>query len=210
MGRYLNSSCKLCRREGMKLMLKGIRCETGKCPIEKRQRNVAPGMHGWRRSRGSDYGVRLREKQKVKRYYGLGETQFMRYVEKAEHTIGNTGEVLLGMLERRLDNVVYKLNFAPSRKSARQLIAHGHIRVNGKKVDIADYSVSIGDKITLKASEKSKKRIRTQLDTNPNYSAQSWLQLDIKEPSATIVAMPSRQDVQLPIEEHLVIEFCSR
>jgi small subunit ribosomal protein S4 len=134
----------------------------------------------------------------------------MRYIEKAEHTIGNTGEVLLGMLERRLDNVVYKLNFAPSRKSARQLIAHGHIRVNGKKVDIADYSVSIGDKITLKTSEKSKKRIRTQLDTNPNYSAQSWLQLDIKEPSATIVAMPSRQDVQLPIEEHLVIEFCSR
>ncbi len=210
MGRYLDSSCKLCRREGMKLMLKGIRCETGKCPIEKRQRNVAPGMHGWRRGRGSDYGIRLREKQKVKRYYGLGETQFMRYFEEAEHTKGNTGEVLLSMLERRLDNVVYKLNFAPSRKTARQLIAHGHIYINAKKVDIADYVVTIGDKITVKPSEKSKKRIRMQLDTNPNFTAQSWLQLDIKDPSAVIVALPSRQDVQLPIEEQLVVEFCSR
>jgi small subunit ribosomal protein S4 len=210
MGRYLGSSCKLCRREGMKLMLKGIRCETSKCPIEKRQRNVAPGMHGWRRGRGSDYGVRLREKQKVKRYYGLYETQFMRYFEDAEHTKGNTGEVLLSMLERRLDNVIYKLNFAPSRKTARQVITHGHIYINGKKIDIADFVVSIGDKITVKPSEKSKKRIRAQLDTNPNYSAQGWLQLDIKAPSATIVALPTRQDVQLPIEEQLVVEFCSK
>ena len=163
MGRYLGSSCKLCRREGMKLMLKGIRCETSKCPIEKRQRNVAPGMHGWRRGRGSDYGVRLREKQKVKRYYGLYETQFMRYFEEAEHTKGNTGEVLLSMLERRLDNVIYKLNFAPSRKTARQIITHGHIYINGKKIDIPDFVVSIGDKITVKSSEKSKKRIRAQL-----------------------------------------------
>jgi len=210
MGRNLGSSCKLCRREGMKLMLKGIRCETSKCPIEKRQRNVAPGMHGWRRGRGSDYGVRLREKQKVKRYYGIGETQFMRYFSEAEHTIGNTGEVLLGLLERRLDNVIYKLNFAASRKTARQIIAHGHIRINGRKVDIPDFEVSIGDKITVKTAEKSKKRVRAQLDTNPNYSAQSWLQLDPKESAATIVALPSRQDVQLPIEEQLVVEFCSK
>jgi small subunit ribosomal protein S4 len=210
MGRNLESSCKFCRREGMKLMLKGIRCETSKCPIEKRQRNVAPGMHGWRRGKGSGYGIRLREKQKVKRYYGLGETQFMRYFHESERTKGNTGEVLLGMLERRLDNVVYKLNFAPSRKSARQLIAHGHIYINGKKVDISDYVVCIGEKITVKPSEKSKKRVKAQLDTNPNFTAQGWLQLDPKEPSATIVAMPSRQDVQLPIEEQLVVEFCSR
>jgi small subunit ribosomal protein S4 len=210
MGRYLGSSCKLCRREGMKLMLKGIRCETSKCPIEKRQRNVAPGMHGWRRGRGSDYGIRLREKQKVKRYYGLYETQFMRYFEDAEHTKGNTGEVLLSMLERRLDNVIYKLNFAPSRKTARQVITHGHIYINGKKIDIPDFVVSIGDKITIKSSEKSKKRIRAQLDTNPNYSAQGWLQLDLKTPSATIVALPTRQDVQLPVEEQLVVEFCSK
>lgn len=210
MGRYLDSSCKLCRREGMKLMLKGIRCETGKCPIEKRQKNVAPGMHGWRRSRGTDYGVRLREKQKVKRYYGLGERQFMRYFHKAEKTKGNTGEMLLCLLERRLDNVVYKLNFAPSRKTARQLISHGHIYINNKKVDVPDFTVSIGDKISVKPSEKSKKRIKAQLDTNTNFTAQSWLQLDPNTPAATVVALPSRQDVQLPIEEQLVVEFCSR
>lgn len=210
MGRNLNSSCKLCRREGMKLMLKGVRCETGKCPIEKKQKNVLPGMHGWRRGRGSDYSVRLREKQKVKRYYGLGEQQFIKYVHKAEGTKGNTGEVLLGLLERRLDNVVYKLNFAASRKSARQIIVHGHIHVNNRKVDIPDFMVNIGDKITIKSSEKSKKRIKTQLETNPNFSAQAWLQLDVNTPSATVLALPSREDVQLPIEEHLVVEFCSR
>lgn len=210
MGRYLNSSCKLCRREGMKLMLKGARCETSKCPVEKRQKSLAPGMHGWRHRRGSDYGVRLREKQKVKRYYGLAEKQFMRYFEKAEKTKGNTGEVLLSLLERRLDNVVYKLNFAPSRKAARQLIAHGHICINKRKVDIPDFTVSIGDQITLKSSEKSKKRVAAQLEVNPNFAAQAWLQLDAKTPSATVVAMPARQDVQFPVEEQLVIEFCSK
>ena len=210
MGRYIGPSCRLCRREGMKLSLKGIRCETSKCPIEKRQKNIAPGMHGWRRGRGTDYGIRMREKQKVKRYYGLFERQFMRYFHKAERTKGNTGEVLLGLLERRLDNVVYKLNFAPSRKTARQLISHGHIYVNSRKVDVPDFTVSIGDKISVKPSEKSKKRIKAQLDTNTNFTAQSWLQLDPNTPAATVVALPSRQDVQLPIEEQLVVEFCSR
>ncbi|HBG27746.1 MAG: 30S ribosomal protein S4 [Planctomycetes bacterium GWF2_41_51] len=210
MGRNLGSSCKLCRREGMKLFLKGIRCETSKCAVERRQKSLAPGMHGWRRGRGTDYGIRLREKQKVKRYYGVGEAQFMQYFERAEHTIGNTGEVLLGLLERRLDNVIYKLNFAPSRKAARQVIAHGHVFINGKKTDVPSFMVGIGDKITLKKNEKSKNRVKAQLDSNPNFSAQGWLQLDVKEPSATIVALPSRQDVQLAIEEQLVIEFCSR
>jgi small subunit ribosomal protein S4 len=210
MGRYLGSSCKLCRREGMKLMLKGIRCETSKCPVEKRQKSLAPGMHGWRRRRGSDYGVRLREKQKVKRYYGLAEKQFVRYFQKAEKTKGNTGEVLLSLLERRLDNVVYKLNFAPSRKSARQLVAHGHVYVNKRKVDIPDFTVSIGDQITLKSSEKSKKKVAAQLEVNPNFSTQTWLQLDPKTPSATVVALPSREDIQFPVEEQLVVEFCSR
>ena len=210
MGRNIDSSCRLCRREGMKLMLKGVRCETGKCPIEKKQKNVAPGMHGWRRGRASDYGVRFREKQKVKRYYGLGERQFMTYVERAEKTKGNTGEVLLGLLERRLDNVVYKLNFAPSRKSARQLIAHGHIYINNKKVDVPDFTVGIGDKITVKPTEKSKKRIKAQIETNPNFTAQAWLQLDVSTSSATVLALPTRQDIQLPIEDQLVIEFCSR
>lgn len=210
MGRYIGPSCRLCRREGMKLFLKGIRCETSKCPIEKRQKNIAPGMHGWRRGRGTDYGVRMREKQKVKRYYGLFERQFMRYFHKAERTKGNTGEVLLGLLERRLDNVVYKLNFAASRKAARQFITQGHIYVNGRKVNRPDFTINIGDKITVKPSEKSKKRAKTQLETNPNFTAQSWLQLDPNTQSATVVAMPSRQDIQFPVEEQLVVEFCSR
>jgi len=210
MGRYIGSSCKHCRREGMKLMLKGLKCETGKCAVEKRERHMAPGMHGWRRGRNSDYGVRLREKQKVKRFYGLGEKQFMHYFRQAGRVKGNTGTVLLELLERRLDNIVYKLNFAPSRKSARQLISHGHIHVNGRKVDIADRTLKIGDKITLKNSEKSLKRVKEQLEVNPNYTIQGWLQLNPAKPEATVVALPSRDDVQLVIEEQLVVEFCSK
>jgi len=210
MGRYLGPSCKYCRREGMKLMLKGIRCETAKCPVEKKQRNLAPGMHGWRRGRASEYAVRLREKQKVKRYYGLLERQFMRYFHRAERMKGNTGETLLQLLERRLDNVIYKLNFVPSRKAARQLIAHGHICVNGRKVDISDYTTKIGDKVTLKGSEKSVKKVKQQLESNPSFTTQTWLQLDHEKPEATIVALPSRDDIQIPVEEQLVVEFCSR
>jgi len=210
MGRHLGSSCKYCRREGMKLMLKGIRCEMAKCPVEKKQRNLAPGMHGWRRGRNSEYAVRLREKQKIKRYYGLFERQFMRYFHEAERIKGNTGETLLQLLERRLDNVIYKLNFAPSRKAARQLIAHGHIHVNGRKVDVSDYTIGIGDRITVKGNEKSLKRIKGQLETNPSYTIQAWLQLVREKPEATVVAMPTREDVQIPVEEQLVVEFCSR
>jgi small subunit ribosomal protein S4 len=210
MGRYLGSSCKHCRREGIKLMLKGTRCETAKCPVEKKQRSLAPGMHGWRRGRLSEYGVRLREKQKVKRYYGIFERQFMRYFHEAERLKGNTGEMLLQLLERRLDNVVYKLNFAPSRKSARQLITHGHIYVNGRKVDLPDYGIDVGDKITLKGAEKSVKRVKQQLELNPSFTTQGWLQLDRTKPEATIVAIPIRDDVQIPVEEQLVVEFCSR
>ncbi len=210
MGRYLGSSCKHCRREGMKLMLKGSRCETGKCAVEKRERMMAPGMHGWRRGRSSDYGVRLREKQKVKRYYGLGEKQFVHYFHKAERTKGNTGQILLELLERRLDNVVYKANFAPSRKAARQLINHGHVCVNGRKVNIADFTLAVGDKIELRDSAKSRDLVKAQLSSNPNYVVQGWLQVDLDKPAATVVGLPSREDVQLVIEEHLVVEFCSR
>lgn len=210
MGRYLGSSCKHCRREGMKLMLKGGRCETGKCAVEKRERMMGPGMHGWRRGRSSDYGVRLREKQKVKRYYGLGERQFMRYFHKAGRTKGNTGQVLLELLERRLDNVVYKVNFAPSRKAARQLINHGHVCINGRKVNIADFTLAVGDKIELKDSAKSRDLVKAQLSSNPNYMVQGWLQVDPDRPAATVVGLPSRDDIQLVIEEHLVVEFCSR
>lgn len=210
MGRYLDSSCKQCRREGVKLMLKGIRCETAKCPVEKKQRNLAPGMHGWRRGRASEYGVRLREKQKVKRYYGILERQFTRCYRRAERIRGNTGETLLQLLERRLDNVVYKLNFAPSRKAARQLISHGHIYVNSHKVNVSDYTTKIGDKITIKGSGKSVKKVKEQLESNPNFTVQGWLQLSREKPEATIVALPSRDDVQIPVEEQLVVEFCSR
>jgi small subunit ribosomal protein S4 len=210
MGRYLGPSCKYCRREGMKLFLKGIKCETAKCQVERRQRNLAPGMHGWRRGRASEYAVRLREKQKVKRYYGLLERQFMRCFHRAERLKGNTGETLLQLLERRLDNVVYKLNFAPSRKASRQLVVHGHIYVNGRKVDVSDYSTKIGDKITVKDSEKSVKIVKQQLESNPNFTTQSWLQLDRETPEATVVALPCRADVQIPVEEQLVVEFCSR
>jgi small subunit ribosomal protein S4 len=210
MGRYLRSSCKQCRREGMKLFLKGIRCETAKCPIEKKQKNLAPGMHGWRRGRGSDYGVRLRETQKVKHFYGLLDRQFMKYFQKAERTKGNTGEVLLQMLERRLDNVLYKLNFSTSRKAARQLINHGLIYVNGRKIDIADYNIKVGDKITVKPVEKVNKKIKECLQSNPNFTVQTWLQLDKDKPEAVVVALPTRNDVQIPIEEQLVVEFCSR
>ncbi len=191
-------------------MLKGNRCETAKCPVEKKQRNLAPGMHGWHRGRASEYAVRLREKQKIKRYYGLLDRQFMRCFHEAERTKGNTGTTLLQLLERRLDNVVYKLNFVPSRKAARQLIAHGHIYVNGRKVDISDYTVKIGDKITVKGAEKSLKKVKEQLEANPNFSTQGWLQLARERAEATIVALPTRDDVQIPVVEQLVVELCSR
>ena len=191
-------------------MLKGTRCETAKCAVEKRERNMAPGMHGWRRGRSSDYGVRLREKQKVKRFYGLMEKQFLSYFHKAERGKGNTGEVLLELLERRLDNVIYKLNFAPSRKAARQLITHGHVYMNSRRVNVPDILVNIGDKIGLKNSDRSRKIVKDQLANNPNYSVQGWLQLDPDKPVATVVGLPTRDDVQLPIEENLVVEFCSR
>ena len=191
-------------------MLKGIKCETAKCAIERREKSMAPGQHGWRRGKGSEYAVRLREKQKVKRYYGLFEAQFMRCFHEAERKPGNTGEILLSMLERRLDNAVYKLNFAPSRKAARVLICQGHICVNGRKVNISSYMMDVGDKITVKKSDKSVKRIKEQLATNPNFTTQSWLQLNADKPEATIVAMPTRDDVQIPVEEQLVVEFCSK
>jgi small subunit ribosomal protein S4 len=210
MGRYLDSSCKQCRREGVKLMLKGIRCETAKCPVEKKQRGLSPGVHGWRRARASEYAVRLREKQKVKRYYGLLDRQFMRFFRQAERTKGNTGEILLQLLERRLDNVVYKLNFAPSRKAARQMIGHGHIYLNGRKVSVSNYITRVGDKITVKDRTGSLKKVKQQLDSNPNFSTQNWLELDREKPRATVVALPTREDIQLPVEEQLVVEFCSR
>jgi len=210
MGRTLGSVCRMCRREGVKLFLKGLRCDTAKCPIEKQNRNKPPGMSSWRRGRTSDYGVHLREKQKMKRYYDILEKQLSIYFSKAEQMRCNTGEALLGLLERRLDNVIYKMNFAPSRRQARQLVAHGHVHINGRKVDVPSRLVNQGDKITLKTAERTKKMVKSYLDTEGEAPVQSWLQVDTNTMEGVVVALPSREDVQIPVEEQLVVEFCSR
>ncbi len=210
MARYIGPVCRLCRRETVKLMLKGARCETAKCAMERQWRNRPPGMHSWRRRRTSgDYAIRLREKQKVKRYYGVLERQFLIYFRMAERMKGNTGEALLGILERRLDNVVWKLGFAPSHRTARVSIAHGHIYVNGRRLNRPSYLVGQGDRIGVKPSERSQKYIRSAFgDGGPTL--QSWLQVDAQTLEGTIVAMPAREDVQIPVEEQLIIEMCSR
>ncbi len=210
MGRYTGPSCRQCRREGIKLMLKGTRCETAKCPMERQWRNAPPGMHSWRRGRGSEYRLRLREKQKVKRYYGVFEKQFMRYFRKAERQKGNTGSALLSILERRLDNVFCKLGLAPSRASARQTIGHGHVYVNGRRVTTPGYLVSVGDRVTLKDSEKSRKLVRGWLEELGEPSPQNWLKLDLTKLEAEILAVPTREDVQIPVEEQLIVELCGQ
>ncbi len=200
----------MCRREGIKLMLKGARCETAKCPMERQDRNRPPGMHGWRRGRGSAYSVRLREKQKVKRYYGVLERQFRLYFARAERLKGNTGEHLLTLLERRLDNVVCKMHFAPSHRAARQVIAHGHVKVNGRKVDVSSYMVKPGDKISFKAKDATTKLVRSCWESDPNAPVQPWLNVDLAQGMGTVVALPTRDDVQIPVEEQLIVELCSK
>jgi len=210
MGRYTGPSCRLCRRQGIKLMLKGARCETAKCPMERQWRSNPPGMHSWRRGRPSEYGIRLREKQKVKRFYGIYERQFMRYFQEAERLRANTGAALLGLLERRLDNVVYKLGFAPSRAAARMTITHGHIYVNGRRMNIPSYLVRTGDKVSVKPSDKAQNLIRQRLEELGEPQLQNWLTLDMTRLEGTVVAMPARDDVTIPVEENLIVELCSR
>jgi len=210
MGRYTGPVCRLCRREGIKLMLKGMRCETAKCPMERQWRSSPPGMHSWRRGRGSEYRLRLREKQKVKRYYGVYESQFMGYFRRAERQKGNTGAGLLSILERRLDNVFCKLGFAPSRASARQAINHGHVHVNGRRVNVASYLVKVGDKITIKDSERSRKLVRAWLEELGEPHVQNWLKLDLTKLEAEVLAVPTRDDVQIPVEEQLIVELCGQ
>lgn len=210
MGRYTGPKCRLCRREGMKLMLKGIRCETAKCPMERQWRSNPPGMHSWRRGRGSEYGMRLREKQKVKRYYGVYEKQFIKYYQSAERGTGNTGTTLLMLLERRLDNVVHKLGFAASRATARQIVSHGHVFVNGRKMDRPSYLVRVGDKVAVKANERSQKLVRAYLEELGEPVLQNWLSLDLTKLEATVLAMPTRDDVMIPVEEQLIVELCSQ
>ena len=210
MSNHTGPVCKQCRREGIKLMLKGYRCETAKCPLEKQWKSRPPGMHSWRRGRNSEYAVRLREKQKVKRYYGVLEKQFRKYFEVAERTRQNTGAALLGLLERRLDNVAYKLGFSASRPAARQLIGHGHVYVNGHKVDRASYLVSQGDRLTVKPSDRSKKHVKACVEIVGERSLQPWLQFSIEKLEGMVAAMPTRDDVQIPVEEQLIVELCSR
>ena len=210
MGRYTGPSCRLCRREGIKLMLRGTRCETAKCPMERQWRNSPPGQQNWRRSRISEYGVRLREKQKVKRYYGVYEKQFRKYFRLAERQKGNTGATLLGLLERRLDNVVHKLGFAPSRAGARQVIGHGHVRTNGRKTNVPSYLVGVGDKITIKDSERSTKLIRAYLEELGEPQLQNWLRLDASKLEGEVIALPTSEDVMIPVEEQMIVELCSQ
>lgn len=191
-------------------MLKGARCETAKCAMERQWRNSPPGVHSWRRGRQSEYGLRLREKQKVKRYYGLFDKQFMLAFRRAERLAGNTGELFLQLLERRLDNVVYKLGLAPSRKAARAMINHGHLKVNEQKVNIASYLVRRDDKVTVKDSEKSRAYVRAQMELAGGGPGQDWLSLDASQPMGAVLALPTRDDVQIPVEEQMIVELCSK
>ncbi|MCE2390798.1 MAG: 30S ribosomal protein S4 [Proteobacteria bacterium] len=208
MARYRGSVCRLCRREGMKLFLKGERCFTDKCSIERR--NYPPGQHGQDRPKFSDYGVQLREKQKVRRIYGLLERQFRRTVRQAERMKGVKGENLLALLERRLDNVVYRLGFVNSRSEARQLVRHGHFTVNGRRVDIPSYSVRVGDLVGLTPRGKSAARIAEALDALEARTLPSWISVDKEKQQGEILAQPNREEITLPIQEQLIIELYSR
>lgn len=209
MARYIGPVCRLCRREGIKLMLKGTRCESAKCPMERQWRNHPPGMHHWRRRKPSNYGIRLREKQKVKRYYGLYEKQFRLYFQVATHASGNTGEELLSLLERRLDNVVWKLGFTPSRRTSRQAIVHGHFVVNGRNVDRPGYRVSAGDVIAVHSCDSSRKYIKGTMGESPP-PVQPWLERDVNRLEGKVLSLPTRDHVQIPVEEQLIVEMCSR
>ena len=208
MARYTEAVCRMCRREGQKLFLKGDRCYTQKCAMECRA--YAPGMHGQNRSKTSEYGTQLREKQKAKRYYGLLENQFRNYFELAERRSGQTGENLLAILESRLDNVVYRLGFAMSRAEARQLVSHGHFTVNGRKVNIPSFLVKPGMVISLKDSSKSLEKIKANVEANAFRQPPKWLEYDVNNMIAKVTAVPAREDIDLPIEEHLIVELYSK
>ena len=208
MARYTDAVCRLCRREGQKLFLKGDRCYTDKCACERRA--YPPGQHGQGRSKASEYGSQLREKQKAKRYYGVLESQFRSYYEMAERRQGKTGENLLSILECRLDNVVYRLGFAMSRAEARQMVSHGHFTVNGRKVNIPSYQVKPGMVITLKASSRGLEKIKANVEANAFRPAPKWLEYDANNMIAKVAAAPARDDIDLPIEEHLIVELYSK
>ncbi len=206
MSRYTGPSCKLCRREGVKLFLKSERCYTEKCEIEKR--NYPPGVHVESRTKVTEYGVRLREKQRVRKMYGLTETQFKRFFGLAERMGGITGTNLLVLLERRLDNMVYRFGFAGSRKEARQLVSHRHIMVNGKKVNVPSFLVKEGDDVEV--ADKNLPPVRNALESVVRRGVPSWLELDKEGAKGKVKLLPTREDITLPIKEQLIVEYYSR
>jgi small subunit ribosomal protein S4 len=207
-GRYIGSVCRLCRREGNKLFLKGSRCYTEKCAIERR--SYAPGQHGQARLRISEYQTQLREKQKLKRIYGLLERQFRGYFKKAARKKGVTGENLLQMLERRVDNVVYRLGFCSSRKEARQMVTHGHFLVNGRKVDVASFLVKNGDVVELKPASRQLPQIQASLTAAEGRGIPQWLDLDKANFKGGMNALPTKEELAIPVNEQLVVELYSR
>lgn len=208
MARYTGSVCRQCRREGLKLFLKGERCYTDKCSIERR--NYPPGQHGQARPKFSEYAVQLREKQKLRRMYGILEGQFRRYFEMADRSKGVTGETLLQLLERRLDSVVYRIGFATSRAEARQLVKHGHFLVNGKKVDIPSFLVKKGDAITVRQKSQAIARIKESLELAQRRGVPDWLEVTLDAFAALVKALPVRTDLTMPINEQLVVELYSK
>ena len=208
MARYHASVCRLCRREGQKLFLKGDRCFKEKCAIEKR--NTPPGQHARRRGKMQGYGIQLREKQKVKRIYGVLEKQFRNYFAKAETLKGVTGENLLMLLEQRLDNVTYRLGFASSRPQARQLVAHGHLKVNGRRVDIPNFQVKVGDQISLDDAAQKNGFVLAAVESSKGRGTPEWLELNGETLQGTVIRKPQRSDVTFPVEEQLIVELYSK
>ena len=206
MARYTEANCRLCRREGQKLFLKGERCYGGKCALEKR--NYAPGQHGQARKKTSDYGLQLREKQKAKRFYGMQEKQFRNLFAKAAKRAGKTGDNLLILLETRLDNCVYRLGFASSRKEARQLVVHGHFTVNGKKACAPAMELKTGDVIAVK--EKSTNSPKFKEVKEMSITVPAWMAVDVDKLEGKVVAMPTREEIDTPVAEHLIVELYSK
>jgi small subunit ribosomal protein S4 len=207
MARYTGPSCRQCRREGLKLYLKGDRCYTDKCSIARR--NTAPGQHGQNKKKLTNHGIQLREKQKVKRYYGVLEGQFAEYFNIANKMQGVTGSNLLSLLEQRFDNVVYRLGFAASRAEARQLVVHGHFTVNGKKADVPSMILKVGDEIAVKETSKSLPKFKSIVE-NHKVSVAQWLQVEPDNLKGRIIAVPTKADIEIPIEEHLIVEWYSK
>ena len=207
MARYTGPVCRLCRREGLKLFLKGDRCYTDKCAMNKRA--FAPGQHGQSRKKVTEYGMQLREKQKVRRFYGLSESQMYKYFEMADSMKGVTGDNLFRILESRLDNVVYRMGFASSRAEARQLVVHGHFTLNGNKTDIPSLLTSVGDVIEVKGKSRASEKFKTLVENN-NGNTPPWISLDLENLRGTKIAESTREDIDIPVEEHLVVELYSK